>query len=135
MVTKESQIAWAAGLFEGEGCFTHDLSPQANGSERLRLHCAISMTDHDILIRFQEIVGVGLVHPKPVLRDANRKPQWRWSTSKYSDFVTVFKLLEPWLGPRRTNRAYDLLYEWNCYQERIRVRAEMRKNRPLLKAS
>ncbi len=47
------EIAWAAGLFEGEGCITKN-----GNSPALRLNS----TDEETVIRFQRIIGAGAVY-------------------------------------------------------------------------
>jgi hypothetical protein len=53
MVTREEEIAWAAGLFEGEGTFTWDY-----GRAQLR----VKMTDLDVLEKLLDIWSVGKVY-------------------------------------------------------------------------
>ena len=47
------EIAWIAGILEGEGCFTCDTK-----TTRLRVQCV--MTDKDIIDRLHNIVGKGI---------------------------------------------------------------------------
>lgn len=51
------EIAWAAGLFEGEGSFDHS----AGNAHRPR--ATMSLTDQDVLERFMRAVGVGTIGP------------------------------------------------------------------------
>jgi hypothetical protein len=60
VVTRNVEIAWAAGLFEGEGCVTEI---------NRRFALAVKNTDEEV-IRFDEIVGLGRMYgplgtPKP----------------------------------------------------------------------
>ena len=50
MTTAGCEIAWAAGLFEGEGTIT-----QSGG----RLYVRLKMTDESIVLRFAEIARFG----------------------------------------------------------------------------
>ena len=57
MEINREKLAWAAGLFEGEGCFT------------VHKHCrggtaVIKMSDKDVLDEFVSVVGIGKVVPK-----------------------------------------------------------------------
>ncbi len=93
--------AWAAGLFEGEGTFhaLHGRYPRAS----------MSSTDHDVMMRFVAIVGVGtLAGPIVDSRFPDRKPLWRWNTTNAQDFVRLAALLEPQLGSRRRERLAEL---------------------------
>ena len=62
-------IAWAAGLFEGEGTIT-----RCDG----RLHLRMQLTDLEVLERFAEIVGTGKIYgpyTRPFKDGFNRKPR------------------------------------------------------------
>ncbi len=113
-------LAWAAGLFEGEGCF----SPRRpNGKQSMHLYAAIASTDEDVVLRFAEIVGVGNV-VKLRKRLPHHKDAWRWSVN--GDTVErVYDLLSPWLGKRRKARYAELLAERHEY-EKVRVRGNRR---------
>ncbi len=101
MATPE-EIAWAAGLFEGEGCIT-----ETRGRLILRIH----MTDEPVVRRFDDIVTCGLVYG-PYRQDNNRdgyrrKPFWAWVASDYNAYDAL-NLLAPWLSDRRLERAQEL---------------------------
>jgi hypothetical protein len=91
MARKIEELAWAAGLFEGEGsCFV--------GSGQRQPVVALVTTDRDVLERFASIIGFGSVH------GYDRHPHkryWRWSVQSKADVLAVGALLEPWLGVRR----------------------------------
>jgi hypothetical protein len=100
MPTKE-EVAWAAGLFEGEGCTT-----ESDGRFTLRLN----NTDESVVRRFDEVVTWGLVYGpyRNSERDGHsRKPFWVWVASDHNAY-DAFNLLAPWLSKRRLNRAYEL---------------------------
>jgi len=91
------EIAWAAGLFEGEGSFDHS----AGNAHRPR--ATMSLTDQDVLERFMRAVGVGTIGPSK-RRASHHKEAWQWWTNE-AEFHVVYALLKPWLGPRRTQAA------------------------------
>ncbi|HEY1292857.1 MAG TPA: hypothetical protein VGJ60_07260 [Chloroflexota bacterium] len=100
-VTPE-QIAWAAGLFEGEGSIS--LAYKLSGPARTRLgygRMVVAMTDRDVVERFHKVMGCGTV------RTAKRPPHKDihiWSTTSRASFVKVSEALGPWLGARRRER-------------------------------
>lgn len=98
----QEQLAWAAGLFEGEGC----LSIQKMGNRRVA-SAAIVHTDIDVLDRFHCIIGMGRISERKTRPRV--KPQWTWRISKHMEVVTLIGLLRPWLGVRRTVRALEIL--------------------------
>jgi hypothetical protein len=90
MPSVEEQLAWAAGLFEGEGWFTLSNSyPVA----------AIRSTDMDVILRFRDIMGHGNV--REVNKGPGKKKQWHWQTSGYERVGRFGELIGPWLGERR----------------------------------
>jgi hypothetical protein len=105
---REVDAAWAAGLFEGEGCITAQRRP--GGGEFLRPLMSLQMTDADIVHRFHKIVGVGNVR---IQEHSHKKQLWHWQTGAIDDVRHVIRLLAPWLGERRLARAqeYLLAYE------------------------
>lgn len=89
------ELAWAAGLFEGEG------TAGAHGERSVEAR--LGMTDEDIVRRFAEIVEVGVVRPYTPL-GLGSKPMWYWRVSSAQDVQHVMCLLWQWLGPRRRNQ-------------------------------
>ena len=117
--SRHCDIAWAAGLFEGEGCFTR----KRNGG-RLVVAAALSMTDEETVRRFHQVLGFGTVYSldPPSWRDGKRKPQWRWQTGREYEFRALVELLDPYLGERRWRRAHELLNDLGTiHAEQLRI--------------
>lgn len=103
-MTREQEIAWAAGLFEGEGhC---GLAPQRN-RDLPTARMELSMTDRDVVERFARVIGYGTVHvnQRPTRND---KPVYRWSISG-ERAIEVALLLLPHLGTRRSKRIGEVV--------------------------
>lgn len=99
MARKIEDVAWAAGLFEGEGsCFV--------GSGQRQPIVSLVMTDEDVVRRFARILGVGNVHSYAT---PPRKRYWRWSVQSKDDVLVVLGLLFPFLGERRAARAAEVI--------------------------
>lgn len=96
----QTELAWAAGLFEGEGCFTVSSGTVPRAKMR--------STDEDVVRRFHSIIGLGRVREEPYFRDRGMKMQWEWYAKK-AEVPDVIQLLYPWLGERRRKRADELL--------------------------
>jgi hypothetical protein len=87
------ELIWAAGLFEGEGHVRV-------GSERSRGHiAALSMTDEDVIRRFQNAVGFGRVRG-PIVRGGH-KPVFIWTACNFQDVQALMCFFWRWLGQRR----------------------------------
>ncbi len=104
MPTSE-QIAWAAALFEGVGCFS-------TAGQRNKPSATLAMTDFDVVERFAAIVQVGnLTGPND--RPAPRKPILSWQAGSHEEVQFLVCLLWKWLGTRRRERAHELLQAFN----------------------
>ena len=54
-MSEQTELAWCAGFFDGEGCTT--LGGRAGGRRRLRV--VISQREREVLDRFARAVGIG----------------------------------------------------------------------------
>ena len=96
------QIAWAAGLFEGEGCISHN----RHGKPKL----AMEMTDLDVLERFARVVGFGQARPKGRAdRPAHYRPIFYWQATARAEVRLILAMLLPQLGNRRAYKALNAL--------------------------
>ena len=98
---RESDIAYIAGLFDGEGSieFTKRKEKKKNGIyDCRRISMEISMTDKSVLVWVHEVLGVGTLTKKP--RKGLRKNgtkylmQYRWRCT-FRDAYYVCRLLWP----------------------------------------
>lgn len=102
---RRAEIAWAAGLFEGEGCIT-----QSSG----RLAVRLNGTERSVIDRFCAIVGEGKVYgpyTQDGCADAARyrwKPYFVW-VAYGGRGLNVLLLLDQWLSERRRARACELI--------------------------
>lgn len=99
MSPDRAEIAWAAGIFEGEGCIY-----QGTG-----VGLVINMTDKDVLERFAAIVGVGRIRGPIAGQKANHKSFWEWRVGRQADREAVLLAFMPWLGQRRRDKAERML--------------------------
>lgn len=114
---KELDIAWAAGLFEGEGAICcaqkYKTTINQNGERRksgFRWWLVMHSTDHDVLRKFHAVIDLGKVYgPYQDKRDEKYKPQLRWATTTLNDAQAVLKLFYPYLGERRREKALQCL--------------------------
>ena len=80
MPFKSEDVAWAAGLFEGEGTINTGKSYYVNGEKRARktpqITIRIGMTDIEPLERFAAIFGGSVTGPYKDKRKDWYKPYW-----------------------------------------------------------
>ena len=103
-------VAWAAGLFEGEGCwFWHRRADsKARGRGSLTGKAQLSMTDEDVVRRFAAVVGFGNIVFMPI-RGNMQKPQWRWTAQAARDVRSLSAMFAPYAGNRRAAKAAEVL--------------------------
>lgn len=100
-------IAWAAGLFEGEGSIVCYPIPRRINSIRTSL--SLQMSDQDVVRRFGEIVGCGsLLGPYKGQRSGN-KDKFLWQAQNFRDCMYVLGQIYPYLGERRRAKADYML--------------------------
>lgn len=122
------QLAWAAGLFEGDGCVL-----AAGRRHELSLHVTQAGSREappDVLRRFRMAVGgIGYVRG-PFKVKGRRKPKWRYFASGFEAVQAVLAMLWPWLGPVKRQQARNALFAYRSrpVQER---RPGVRFGRPL----
>ena len=103
------QAAWAAGLFEGEGCWNVYQRPK-RGKEfgvKSSIQARLGMTDLDVVEHFGEVMGVGNIYG-PTTKGRN-KPMYTWAAYGFEDIQYVVAAFWPYLGQRRRARAVEVL--------------------------
>ncbi len=102
-----AEVAWAAGLFEGEGSAV-SVFRSKHGYTRM---LALSSSDLDVLERLQQVMG-GSVHEEHRTIGPNwpahYKQMWQWRVTRWEDIERIGTLLLPWLLSRR-RAAMELL--------------------------
>ena len=106
----KEQIAWVAGVFEGEGTFTYRTY---SGTGRKQITLRIVMTDLDIITRLYEYTGLGNIYgpytSSQLKKDGTlRKVSYHWAITKQSDVIALGEVLKPWLGERRKNKFDEI---------------------------
>ena len=102
-----TDIVWAAGLFEGEGCISFD-----SRQPKLR-KVQLAMTDKDVVERFINIVGYGNLLGPYIRRPGTNKPLWEWKVSKSSEVLRILKMFLPYFGKRRSEKAIEAINHLN----------------------
>lgn len=111
-MSTDIDIAWAAGLFEGEGSIIHTvyLAPRHGKTTRRRL--SLEMKDEDTVRRFAAIVDGGSVRVSKRVNRVNRENHSTihiWACERWTDTERILLLLLPYLGERRSAKARELL--------------------------
>jgi len=98
-------IAYAAGLFDGEGNINYAQYKcnKPNGKTYLKWNVAmeVAMSDLDCIKNFYDIVKVGSIHYKGIGKGSLAKiPQWRWRCS-HQNALKLAKLFIPYSVTKR----------------------------------
>lgn len=105
-------IAWAAGLFEGEGSIS---------VEHNKIRVTIEMTDRDVLEKIQEIFGGSLYDLK--IRAPHYKPSYKWMLTSSHTAAEFLDYVMPYLFARRKNRAEEALTLYKSLEKKKIERA------------
>ncbi len=100
MLVDREELAWAAGIFEGEGCF------MLGGNAKNIPGASINMNDADSLKRFYMAVSeIGrLKAPTP-----SQPRTWRWAIYGFEGTQALGAMLWYGLGLRRRTRLEEVL--------------------------
>lgn len=105
-------IAWAAGILEGEGCFSIHYRKHKSGNTHpsLAIHC--EMTDEDVINTLHEVLGEGTIcHRQNNNRTDNclRKESWILSIQSFQGVYNVLTLVKPYMFSRRKEKIEAML--------------------------
>jgi len=100
----DAEIAYCAGLFEGEGCivFTKVMGGKDKRIPYFYPCLTIVMSDREPLERFQSVFPVFRIS-KPYLppNGLNKKPLYTLRSSNHDAVRGAVEAMWPWLSPRR----------------------------------
>lgn len=100
-----NNLAWAAGLFEGEGCIQ---CPRPANRRKAYPGLSLCMTDEDVVRRFHLTVECGTVRKREPRREG-WKAAWVWSTQQAREVERLLMAFLPYLGSRRASKAREAL--------------------------
>ena len=103
----KTELAWAAGFFDGEGWVGTDAVSKSGG---MYLRVYVPQKFRRVLDRFQKAVGVGKVNG-PHKHGPGRSFQFQCSAS--GDVKTIFTKLKPYLDQIKTRQFEDAIKCWN----------------------
>ena len=94
--SEATQIAYIAGLFDGEGSVDYakrwEYKPLRKKKYLVRrISCEIGMTDYSVLHWLHETLGYGSLRSRKV--PEGKKPQWRWRCSFRESYTFAKQML------------------------------------------
>lgn len=116
-IVRRSDLFYAAGLLEGEGCFGNTIG----------IYIEAKMTDREPLDRLVTLFG-GRVTGPHLRKNKKHKPIYRWSIRRNSGCLCVMLALRPLLSPRRRVRIEEhIAYAKNKPAHKHTIRKEEEK--------
>lgn len=104
-----TEVAWVAGIMEGEGYFYVGQRTAKDGSLYPIFNLRLNMTDRDIVDRFAAVVGMGTVRGPLPVQEAHHKPAYSWSICQRNEVACFCRAVLPWMGERRGARIGQIL--------------------------
>lgn len=104
-MVSDIDIAWAAGVFEGEGCIGVYKQPDGRPNVAVK----VVMSDEDVLIKFNSIFPSknGLKQLVDIRKDSY-KTCWLWGLYSKESTTLFLKTIYPYLGSRRRLKCEEL---------------------------
>lgn len=114
MATSEVELAWLAGLLEGEGSFLM-YRCHVGGREYRYPKISVNMTDRDVIEHAARLLGGNKMYPLPPSKEPNRKPAFRAHVSGWKA-AELMRQAYPLLGHRRRARIDEILSEYEAQE-------------------
>ena len=100
VVSVESELAWAAGFFDGEGS-TSILKAQRDKYTYIRM--SVNQKYPECLERFQRIIGYGKIYK------AKKRDIYSWDCYRQDQVLLAFAKTEPYLSSIKVKQFYAAL--------------------------
>ena len=105
-MSRESDLGWAAGIIDGEGCIQLYRTTGTRGVGWV-LRVMVNNTSLVMLNRLQEVFGDGTIRPHRIPTNPRHRPTWSWSVAA-KKAETALRLIEPYLVNKREEARVGL---------------------------
>lgn len=99
-----TDIAWAAGLLEGEGTFRY----QYKQGTYAAFNIAMGSRDKDVIDRMLALVPGSRGH----VTDLNGTPFYHWVLGRADCVIPFLNTIYPYMGTRRRNAIAEAIWDW-----------------------
>lgn len=111
MIYSTHELAWAAGLFDGEGHTSfrkRSRNVQTGGRQVYSTHIFdVRQIDRRVLERFAAAVGLGRVYGP--YKPKNGRPVWAFAVANFEDVQAISAMLWKWLSPVKRQQITEML--------------------------
>jgi len=118
-ILKETDLAWAAGFFDGEGCILIRRGKHKDPKRKIQHSLVLSVVQTDVrpLNTLQRLFGGSIhVYTRTI---PNRKQIWTWRINKTSVAANILKLLYPYLQVKMEEAEIALGFPFTEKPQRI----------------
>ena len=102
----ETDRAWAAGFWDGEGSTSLKRAQRPNGPRQRRMYVSQKDTGPELLDRFLSIVGVGIVKER-----STRPGVWAWTAQDNASTSRALAVMWPYLSSPKQTQARNCGYD------------------------
>ena len=108
------ELAWAAGLFDGEGCvrFRRGGTTKTGKPRYRQAALDLAQVDRAVLDRFQSAVGCGRIYGPYKSRNAKHRPHYVFAGVSHANIQAIVAMLWKWLSPVKRAQATKALMAW-----------------------
>jgi hypothetical protein len=101
----ELEIAWFAGLFEGEGCITFA------GVNKTQVRLLIPSVDRDVIEKVRAVTGIGTIYTQNYTTPVNHLSGviHRWQAGRFIENQALLRLILPHMSQRRSTKIQEAL--------------------------
>lgn len=99
----KTDLAWFAGLFEGEGT----LERRVRSGVKMSIH----MTDEDVIRHVHELIGGSVYFGSRSKKNPNHQDIWIWQISSWPTILPLIAAMLPYMGQRRRANMDRILAE------------------------
>lgn len=113
----QTELAWAAGFIDGEGCFgfyTYKQKPRLTVYGMLKLD--VSQAHQEPLDRLFQVLGVGHVTGPHIRKNPKWSPIYHFQVYGFSDIQRISELLSPWLCSIKRTQLETALADYSKWE-------------------
>lgn len=103
------EIAWVAGVLEGEGSFFVSWKTSTGGVRYPSFRVQCNMCDQDIILRLYRICGIGNMRGPLPTQKPHHKPAFSWIVNKRAEIKDLVERILPLMGIRRSEQINTVL--------------------------
>ena len=110
-IMEKTDLAWAAGFFDGEGCVHYHVLNNKYKTTSISLSISQSVLNEDLLSKWFNIFKVGGFNSTHSHR-GNENAIDHWVTARFEHIQYIMALIWPWLGKAKKDKYEEAILSW-----------------------